>query len=79
LPDGLFSNQKSQFGSILEGPGMENVDIFYDPCEYFTDIWYNLSPFGKVCGHLVYFFQFGKFGPKKKIWQPWLQASEDST
>jgi hypothetical protein len=23
LPDGLFSNQKSQFGSILEGLGME--------------------------------------------------------
>jgi hypothetical protein len=27
LPDGLFLNQKSQFGSILEGPRLENVDI----------------------------------------------------
>jgi hypothetical protein len=30
LPDGLFSNQKSHFGSILEGLGMKNVGIFYD-------------------------------------------------
>jgi hypothetical protein len=28
LPDGLFSNQKSQFGQILEGLGMENLGIF---------------------------------------------------
>jgi hypothetical protein len=25
LPDGIFSNQISQFGSILEGLAMENV------------------------------------------------------
>jgi hypothetical protein len=30
LPDGLFSNQKSQFWYILEGLGMGNVGIFYD-------------------------------------------------
>jgi hypothetical protein len=30
LPDGLFSNPKSQFGFILDGLGMENVFIFYD-------------------------------------------------
>jgi hypothetical protein len=30
LPDGLFSNQKSQFGYILEGLGMEIFVIFYD-------------------------------------------------
>jgi hypothetical protein len=29
LPDGLFSNPKSQFGKILEGLRLENVDIFY--------------------------------------------------
>jgi hypothetical protein len=28
LPDGLFSNQKSQFVYILVGRGMENVGIF---------------------------------------------------
>jgi hypothetical protein len=39
LPDGLFSNQKSQFGLILEGSRLENVNIFYAHLEYFTDIW----------------------------------------
>jgi hypothetical protein len=28
LPDGLFSNQKSKFGQILEGLGMEDVALF---------------------------------------------------
>jgi hypothetical protein len=37
---------------------------------YFMAIWYNLWPFGKVCGNLVYFSQYGIFGPRK-IWQPW--------
>jgi hypothetical protein len=32
LPDGLLSNQRFQFGKILEGLGMENV-IFYDHLE----------------------------------------------
>jgi hypothetical protein len=26
--------------------------------EHFTAIWYNLRPFGIVCGHLVYFQYF---------------------
>jgi hypothetical protein len=30
------------------------------------DIWYNLRPFGIVCGHLVYFSLLGRI----KIWQP---------
>jgi hypothetical protein len=38
LPDGLFSNQKYQFGQISEGLRLENVDIFAI-FEYFTDIW----------------------------------------
>jgi hypothetical protein len=38
LPDGFFSNQKSQFGQILEGLGLENVDVLYGHLEYFTDI-----------------------------------------
>jgi hypothetical protein len=37
---------------------MENVVIFYDHLEHFTAIWYNLRPFGIVCGHLVYFQYF---------------------
>jgi hypothetical protein len=39
LPDGLFSNQKSQFGQSLEGLGLENVDIFYGHVDYYPDIW----------------------------------------
>jgi hypothetical protein len=48
LPDGLFSNQKSKFGCILEGFGMENVVIFYDHFEYITAISYILLQFGIV-------------------------------
>jgi hypothetical protein len=53
LPDGLFSNQKSQFGKILEGLRMEKVCLFYDHLEYFAAIWYNIWPFCIVCCHLV--------------------------
>jgi hypothetical protein len=28
LPDGIFLYQKSQFGNILEGLGMENIGKF---------------------------------------------------
>jgi hypothetical protein len=59
LPDGLFSNQKSRFGQVLDGLRLENVDIFYGHLEHFTAIWYNLQPFGIVCGHLVHFPGFG--------------------
>jgi hypothetical protein len=67
LPDGLFSNQKSQFGQILEGFGMENVGLFFDHLEYFMAIWYNLWPFGLVCGHLVYFFPFWYVWTKENL------------
>jgi hypothetical protein len=36
LPNGIFSYQKFQFGSVLEGLGMENVGIFYGNLECFT-------------------------------------------
>jgi hypothetical protein len=49
----------------------ENVVIFYDHLAHFSIIWYNLWPFGIVCGHFVYFSRFGMFGPRK-YWQPWL-------
>jgi hypothetical protein len=29
LPDGIFAYQKSRFGNIFEGLGIENVGIFY--------------------------------------------------
>jgi hypothetical protein len=39
LPDGLFSNPKSQFGKKYRGLCLENVDIFYGHLEHFMDIW----------------------------------------
>jgi hypothetical protein len=48
LPDGTFSNQKSQFGSILEGFRMGLVGILNGYLEYFTEIWYILWQFGNV-------------------------------
>jgi hypothetical protein len=40
LPDGLFSNQKSQIGKILEGIAMKDVDKFCGHLVYFKAIWY---------------------------------------
>jgi hypothetical protein len=54
LPDDVFSNQKYQFGKILEGLAMEDVGIFYGHLIYFTAIWYFLLPSGIFYGHLVY-------------------------
>jgi hypothetical protein len=48
LPDGIFSNRKSQFGYILEGLAMEDVGIF-------LAIWSILRQFGLFYGNLVYF------------------------
>jgi hypothetical protein len=59
LPDGVFSKQKSKFGSILEGLRMENIGIFYVHLEYFTAIWYNLWPFGNVDAFWYIFPRFG--------------------
>jgi hypothetical protein len=38
LPDGLFSDQKSQFGYILEGLAMEDFGVFYIHLGYFMAI-----------------------------------------
>jgi hypothetical protein len=64
LPDGLFSNQKSKFGQILEGSELKML-------VYFMTIWNilfkNMVIFGIVWGHLVYLSNFGTFGPKKNL------------
>jgi hypothetical protein len=65
LPDGLFSNQKNQFGKILEGLAMENVGIFYVHLVHFTAIWYILWPFGIFKVILVYFSRFGMLHQEK--------------
>jgi hypothetical protein len=55
LPDGIFSNQKSKFGYILEDPAFGDVGIRYGNFIHFTAKLYILWPFGTFCGHLVYF------------------------
>jgi hypothetical protein len=46
LPDGFFSDQKSQFGYVLEDLGMEHVVIYSVHLEYFRTIEYILWAFG---------------------------------
>jgi hypothetical protein len=46
LPDGFFSDQKSQIEYILEGLGMENVLINSVHLKYFANIGYILWEFG---------------------------------
>jgi hypothetical protein len=43
LPDGLFSNQKSQLGQSLKGLAMERVGIFYCHLVYSVAIWQNFT------------------------------------
>jgi hypothetical protein len=69
LPDGFFSNQKSQFVLTLEGLAMENVGVFYVHLAYFTAIWYILP----VLVHLNQLWYF----VSRKIWQPWLVLPND--
>jgi hypothetical protein len=42
LPDGIFSDQKSQFGLTFDGLEHEKVGIFYGYLEYISAIWHNL-------------------------------------
>jgi hypothetical protein len=46
---------------------MVNVGIFYDHLECFFAIWYNLLPFGIVCGHLLYVYF--------PIWYVWTETN----
>jgi hypothetical protein len=36
----MFSKQKSEFGKILEGLGIEKIGIFYGHLEFIIAIWY---------------------------------------
>jgi hypothetical protein len=56
LPDGIFSNQKS------------NVGIFYAHLEYITVILEYFIAIYEFCGNLVQLSRFGIV--PRKIWQP---------
>jgi hypothetical protein len=65
LPDGIFSNQKSRFGQILEGLAMEDVGVFYVHLVYFMAIWYILWPFGIFYACFKYIPRFGELYQEK--------------
>jgi hypothetical protein len=65
LSDGTFSNQKSQFGKVLEGLGMEKVCIFCGHLEYITAMWCIFWPFGKLVSIWYIFPVFGKVRQEK--------------
>jgi hypothetical protein len=65
LPDGMFSNPKTQFGQILEGLGTEKVGMFCAHLEYTTAIWYILRPFGNLVAIWYIFSLFGKLCQEK--------------
>jgi hypothetical protein len=53
LPDGLFSNQKNTIWLNFGGPWSGKFWYILIRFGIFTAIWYNLLPFGIVCGYLV--------------------------
>jgi hypothetical protein len=62
LPDGLFSNQKFQFGQSLEVLRWKNVAIFYGHLEYFTDIWDILYFMANLVHFVFIWYIFSGFG-----------------
>jgi hypothetical protein len=65
--DGLFSNQKSQFGFILEVLRLENVDIFYVHLDYFKDIWGNFITIWYILCSFGTFFPLLVFRTNKNM------------
>jgi hypothetical protein len=63
LPDGLFSNQKSKFGYILEALAMEDVGVFYGRLINFPGIWHILWWY--IFSFLVHFIRFGMLYKEK--------------
>jgi hypothetical protein len=60
LPDGIFSNQKSKFGQIVVGLGMEKVGKFFGHLEYTNvAIRYILWSFGNLLSIWFIFHRFG--------------------
>jgi hypothetical protein len=70
LTDVFFSDQKYQFGYILEGLEMENVVIFSDHLEYFTTTGYILWAFSNFVVIWYTFRRFGILYPEKSG-NPW--------
>jgi hypothetical protein len=65
LPDGLFSDQKSLFGNILEDLGMEYVVLFSGHLEYFKTIGHILWAFGNFIAIWYILPRFGTLYKEK--------------
>jgi hypothetical protein len=72
MPDGIFSNQKFQFGLILKCLAMRDVGKLYLP----MSSWSILLPFRVFYDHLVYLSRFWYVVPRK-IWQSWYTVVYD--
>jgi hypothetical protein len=72
LPDGLFSNQKSQFGKILECLRWENIDSFYGHLEYLQTLGYLMTIWYIMCS----FGTFSKKNPATLIGSRWFSTVE---
>jgi hypothetical protein len=64
-----LQTKNPNLGKFLRTLEWKMLFYFMTIWNIFTAIWYNVWPFGIVCGHLVYFPRFGMFG-SRKIWQP---------
>jgi hypothetical protein len=70
MPDGIFTDQKYQFWSILAGLGMEKLGIFYGQLEFSrASLHFYIMDIGNCFGSLVYFPLFW-YIVRRKIWQP---------
>jgi hypothetical protein len=63
----VFSNQKSQFWYILEGFGIENVDIFYGHFGIF-DCHLVLVTYGHLVYLMAVWYSFWSFGRLFPFW-----------
>jgi hypothetical protein len=72
LPDGIFSKQKSQFGYLLEGLAMDDVDIFGKLYSHLVHLMANRNIQYQIWYISLLFGQFFPFWyvAARKIWQP---------
>jgi hypothetical protein len=67
-----FQTKNPNFGKFLRALELK-MWVYFTTIWNIYSIWYNLWPFGIVCGDLVNFSHFGIFG-RRKIWQPCLRS-----
>jgi hypothetical protein len=56
--DDIFFIKNPNFCSILVGPGIFQLGIFYGHSVYLVEIWYMLWLWGRFCGHFWCIFWY---------------------